>query len=380
MKIIHFSDTHLGFAEYNAADPETGVNRRETDFYKAFRLVVEAIREKKPDLAIHAGDLFDTVRPSNRAITEAIAGLRRILDAGVELVVIAGNHETPKIQATGNIFKALQAALPGAHIVFDGERRVIRAAGAAVHAIADAADEARLQAALDGIEPVKGIPNVAVLHAGTRTLEGKVQSGEFNQHYVPHDRLASLGAFDYIAMGHYHRAMRVDGTKNAWYCGSTERTSIAEAKNVPGYLEVTLGPLDPKHVPIPVRPMLDLGAVPCSGLTHEQVLRELSKALEGRIEGAIARVELKGISPQALAALSQEELARLKKPALHCEIVPVAEEEAGSPGGGPLTFGSLAEEFTRFLASYKLEKGYDRDKVASLGQDYLAESCLEEQE
>jgi hypothetical protein len=31
MRLIHFSDTHLGYSDLNKVDPATGVNRREQD-------------------------------------------------------------------------------------------------------------------------------------------------------------------------------------------------------------------------------------------------------------------------------------------------------------------------------------------------------------
>lgn len=380
MRIIHFSDTHLGYAEYHALDAETGLNRREQDFHEAFRHVVDDVCRKKPDLAIHAGDLFDTVRPSNRAITEAIEDFRRITDAGIELVVIAGNHDTPRIRATGNILRALQAALPKAHIVFDGEYRPVDLAGATVHAVADAATEEGLQQALESVRAKPGRMNILVLHAGTSRLRETVQSGEFNQHYVPHDLLARFADFDYIAFGHYHRHMPVEGTPNGWYCGSTERTSLSEARVTPGYAEVDLRPLRVRHVAIPVRPMLDFGALPCQGLTDTEILAKLRETLEGKIDGAIARVVLARISPPALAALNPEELARLKKPALHCEIIPDVHQEGRRPGGDPLTIGSLPVEFERFLKTYKLEAKYDRQAIQALGLEYLAKASQESAE
>lgn len=72
MSVVHFSDTHLGYSDYGRFDSLSGVNQRELDTYKAFREIVDYIVKTKPDLVIHAGDLFDSIRPSNRAISEAM--------------------------------------------------------------------------------------------------------------------------------------------------------------------------------------------------------------------------------------------------------------------------------------------------------------------
>lgn len=78
MRIVHFSDTHLGFSAYSKIDPSDGVNAREKDFYNAFRQAVDKAIELKPDAVVHAGDLFDVPRPTNRAIVFAQEQLIRL--------------------------------------------------------------------------------------------------------------------------------------------------------------------------------------------------------------------------------------------------------------------------------------------------------------
>src|SRR5688572_20491417 len=107
VRLAHFSDTHLGFAAHARTDPKTDINLREQDFYDAFNRTIDAILGQNPDLIVHAGDLFDTVRPSNRAINICLDGFKKLSKSGIPTVVIAGNHETPRIRTTGSILKAL---------------------------------------------------------------------------------------------------------------------------------------------------------------------------------------------------------------------------------------------------------------------------------
>ncbi|MEM3059562.1 MAG: metallophosphoesterase [Methanomassiliicoccales archaeon] len=72
MKIAHISDTHLGYTAYSKVDEETSLNQREIDVFNAFRRVIDEILKIKPDLVLHSGDLFDSVRPTNRALSFAI--------------------------------------------------------------------------------------------------------------------------------------------------------------------------------------------------------------------------------------------------------------------------------------------------------------------
>ena len=56
MRIVHFSDTHLGFNDLDVINEEN-INQREADFYDAFSQVVEQIKEIKPATWEHLGKM-----------------------------------------------------------------------------------------------------------------------------------------------------------------------------------------------------------------------------------------------------------------------------------------------------------------------------------
>ena len=99
MRIVHLSDTHLGYAAYGRVN-DRGLNQREEDVFAAFSRVVDATLEIHPDVVIHAGDLFDSVRPTNRAVSFAVEQILRLAKRGIPFVAISGNHETPKLRET----------------------------------------------------------------------------------------------------------------------------------------------------------------------------------------------------------------------------------------------------------------------------------------
>ncbi len=74
MRLVHLSDLHLGFRQYQRLTP-TGVNQREADVAVTFRTVIDRVIALKPDLVIVAGDVFHTVRPTNQAILHAFLQL-----------------------------------------------------------------------------------------------------------------------------------------------------------------------------------------------------------------------------------------------------------------------------------------------------------------
>ncbi|MCJ2533851.1 MAG: DNA repair exonuclease, partial [Candidatus Thermoplasmatota archaeon] len=103
MKILHMADTHLGYSAYRKLTKD-GMNQREIDIYNSFKQCIDYAIKSKPDLILHAGDLFDSVRPTNRAITVALEQIIRLSKEKIPFVVIAGNHEHPKLKETGHIF------------------------------------------------------------------------------------------------------------------------------------------------------------------------------------------------------------------------------------------------------------------------------------
>jgi DNA repair exonuclease SbcCD nuclease subunit len=96
MKLIHIADTHLGLAAFSRLDPESGMNLREKQVYDNFLRAINDIINAKPDVLVHAGDLFDTVKPKTKAYTTVLEALDRLHTAGIPLVIIAGNHSTAR--------------------------------------------------------------------------------------------------------------------------------------------------------------------------------------------------------------------------------------------------------------------------------------------
>ena len=107
MKLIHIADTHLGLAAFNRLDPESGMNLREKQVYDNFLKAIDEIIHQKPDVLVHAGDLFDVVKPKTRAYTTVLEALDRLHAAGIPFIVIAGNHSMVKTRYTTSPYEVL---------------------------------------------------------------------------------------------------------------------------------------------------------------------------------------------------------------------------------------------------------------------------------
>src|SRR6185437_4538973 len=123
MRLVHLSDLHLGYRQYQRLTPG-GLNQREADVAQAFRRAVDGIIALAPDLVLFGGDIFHTVRPTNPAILHAFQQLTRLRTALPEavIVMIAGNHDTPRAAETGCILRLFGPL--GFHVIDAGPERL----------------------------------------------------------------------------------------------------------------------------------------------------------------------------------------------------------------------------------------------------------------
>ncbi len=368
MHLVHFSDTHLGFFEYSKTDPETGLNQRELDFYRAWWKVVEDILRDPPDLVIHAGDLFHTPRPTNRAIRVASEGLKKIGDAGIPVVLISGNHSTPRIRVTGSIFETL-SLFPNVKAAFRGVYERFRVGKVAVHCVPHCATEAEMRAAFEAIRLDNTAElNILVTHGSWQGRE-TYSMGEFSEQRIP-DVEALLGLrFDYVALGHYHR--HVDVNDHVSYCGSTERTSLSQRNAETGYLRLRweANQLQRAFVAVPSRPVRRVELKPSPDTGPSEILETLEREAAQTPEGAIVDLALVDIRRETYLKLDLREIDRIFERALVVErTVRLRNEEDSERSGTEI--GSLTEEFERFVVRRDLLPD-DRRRLLNLGLEFL---------
>lgn len=364
MRLLHVADTHLGFQAYRALDAD-GVNQRESDVYAAWTATVDHALERDVDLVVHAGDLFDAVRPTNRAIGRALDELLRLREAGIPVVVIAGNHETPRLKETGHVFSLL-SYWDGIHPVHGGTAEVLDVAGITVHAVPHVRSQEDFEAALDGLEPTGGT-DVLVLHGTVPGIEG-LPTGEFDDLTVPRD---AFERFDYVALGHYHLRTEVAG--NAWYAGSTERLTFAEAGQDKGPLLVDPEGPEVEPLDVPARRMVAPDPVDCEDLSADEVEDAVGGLLRADLDGALVKVKLTGLPKDIYQAVDLQGLKRVAEGAVHVEIQPEVVRRTGAEDGTDAAIGSLPEEFVSFLQRVPVED-LDKRRLGSMARGYLKEA------
>ncbi len=279
IRIAHITDTHLGYRGLNKQDPETGRNQRTVDFERAFEWAIDDIIARKPDGILHAGDVFHYARPTWTSIRHFVQQMKKIEQAGIPTLVIAGNHDTPRIRTGGSVYSILDLALPGIKFYAgyeDGhDYQTFQHLNLHVHAIP--------HGALTGDEPP--VPSTVDNRINVMTIHGMVKGIlDPGKHAEPGEEELDTSlldrSFDYIALGHYHLHMQPPGIGNGWYAGSTERNGWGDFEATPGYCMVTLnGPgagYEKEHIPYEdVRPMIDLKPVYADNMRGREIAEEV---------------------------------------------------------------------------------------------------------
>ncbi len=367
MKFIHCSDTHLGYSEYHKIDPSTGINQREQDFYRAWRHLIDAILAHQPDFVIHAGDLFHTTRPSNRAIAVALEGIQRVSDVGIPFIMISGNHSTPKIRATGSIFESI-ALFPNVFAAFQSRYQRFHVHHCEIHCIPHCSLTEQLQAAFHEITPIQKSDYQILVTHGAWAGQKVFSMGEFNEQRLPDLEQVTDIRFDYVALGHYHKHIQIK--PHIVYCGATERTSFHEAENPTGYVLVDTEANKIDYHSLPSRPMIKLEPIDCRDLTAAEIYDELAKRSTETMQDALVSLVLVNVQHQTLIKLDSREIDEIFPQVFYLNKSISQQIEPSSATKLSSELGTVPVEFERYIETLA-ESELDRDRLKRLGLEYL---------
>ncbi len=397
MRLAHLADPHLGFRQYHRQTPQ-GINQREADVAQAFRRAVEDVIAAQPDVVLIAGDLFHSVRPTNAAILDAFNQLRH-LRAGLPqapIVMIGGNHDTPRSVETGTILKLFEA-IDGVTAVPQEPR----------HLTLERLDLSLLcvpYAATVGPRPAfvpqgQARHNVLVLHG---RLAGLLPGDEwwYDHASAPIEpRELEPERWDYVALGHYHVAHAV--RENAWYAGALEYVSPnpwGEIKDEAdegrpgekGWLLVELGDSARDGARVQFRPVrlarrvVDLEPIEGAGATPadlDRLLDERVRHLPGGVDGQIVRQLLWNVPRYVARDLDHARIRELKARALHYHLDVRRPPPARAVGvGAPGLRRTLADVVVEYLERRPLDATVPREQLIGLARTYLARAEREAEE
>jgi DNA repair protein SbcD/Mre11 len=366
VKIVHLSDTHLGRRELHHTDAD-GRNVREQDGYAAFAGAIDKVLELEPTAVLHSGDLFHGHHPTAAALGVALDQIRRLGAAGVEFVVIAGNHSTPRVRAITHPFALLERF--GANAVH-GQPRRLRFGELGVTAIPHSLDREELAGWIAAADPdPEARYNVLVAHVGLEGL-ARVGAGEPGAVELPGEILESVAAFDYIALGHLHQFDRP--RINAVYSGSPERLSWADRASRKGIVEIDLSadPLDKGFIRLhELEGRARKRLRPVDGGSGDLTAKICRLAGGKGLEGAIVRVPIADVTFERFGAVDRRKVGEAFAHALHFELEPeFVESDSGAPQP------AAPAELRDFLAR-RVPAGVESEAFVTRGETYVTRAA-----
>jgi exonuclease SbcD len=347
MRLLHTSDWHLGQTLHNF--DRTHEHQRFLDW------LLDTIVAERVDALLVAGDVFDNANPSAAAQRQLYGFLQqaRARAPGLDIVVIAGNHDSPgRLEAPGPLLAAHGTRVVG-HVVrgadgaIDLERFLVPLTGAdgqvgawcvaipflrpgdvpriqrdatATDAPADAFDTylagiRHLYAQAYELARARATAGQAIVAMGHCHMVGGDASPDSERRIlIGGTEALPASMFDpsiaYAALGHLHLAQRVGKQEHLRYSGSPLPLSFAETSYRHQVLRIDLdGPrmaaIEPLHVPRAVE-LLRVPASPAPlkeaiaalvGLDlparplHEQPYLEVRVLLDGPEPSLRAQVE-----------------------------------------------------------------------------------------
>jgi DNA repair protein SbcD/Mre11 len=383
MRLVHISDLHLGYRQYQRLTPG-GVNQREADVATTFRLAIDRIIALAPDVIVIAGDVFHSVRPSNQAILHAFLQFGRLRHAlpDTDVVLVAGNHDTPRSAETGGILQLFGQL--GIEIVDREPRRIsIGARGLSVLAVPDVPGMTRPSFVPDS----NARYNVLVVHGEVQGVLPATSAvvDRASVEITPEELSASR--WDYVALGHYHVCREV--APNAYYSGSIDYTSanpwgeLYEERVAgligKGFVERDLDNGHQTFHPLPpARPLVDLPPISATGMSPAEVddrIRSTVHGCDGGIDEKIVRLTVRDLPRHVARELDHKAIREYKRTALNFHL-DLRRPEAlrlhgtGAPGRRP----SLNEIVREKLLARPLDSEIDRSALVARALAYLDEA------
>ncbi len=276
-RLLHLADVHHGASFTGFGDLAVS---RQAAVLDAFRAIPELAAREGAHAVLIAGDLFDRPQPPDGVLAAARETLRRMVDAGLHVFLVPGNHDPVTVHP--HPYRELP---PGVHFFGEptfGAPVSVETPAGPLHVYGVGFDPAKER------EPLRTFRRADLPGTHVVLLHGSVQgtphwSASPNVLRLTHEALAALPV-DYIALGDHHRhrpPAQFGGGVPACYAGSFAALDLTET-GPRGFVIADVEPGRPpvvRHVPSGVTRVEDVGEVDVSGLEGDAAVADAVAAV-----------------------------------------------------------------------------------------------------
>ena len=348
MRILHFSDLHIGVENYGRTDPKTGLSTRLGDFLDSLEQVVEFALNEGVDLVLLAGDAYKGRDPTQTHQREFAKRLNRLSKAGIPTFLLVGNHDLPAASSRAtavDIFPTLEVA--NIHVgnslkTYDvptpsGPLQVLAVPWPKRSAILSREDSRGMsieqvrqtleERLTDGIEVAASQldPTIPAILTGHVTVNGATVGTERSM-MLGQDHVLLVSALvrpqvEYVALGHIHKhqILRPDPPMVV-YSGSLQRVDFSEEGDEKGFCVIDLDPAAPQGQRMTKFEFHKLDAR--SFVTVDVTVERQDVDPTATVVRAIARKEIAGAVVRVRISLAAESDAHLKETEIRAALEP----------------------------------------------------------
>lgn len=426
MRIIHLADIHYGINRHSKMDAKESLPEITLLCEDYLSRVVKYAVEKDADFFLICGDIFHSSNPTTTQMKRFAKILKPLIDSGIQIIMVAGNHDQPKHEARSSPVDLFSTI---AEIFSEGAKTFITTASSKPEYVdleSKKGEKARFyllpyvhpMQALKVYEKQKG-EGGSMDTESVRRIWVEVLSEQIERFVTRSKKLekvdasilcchlatsnASIGnldllisgfdetlpfdvlqnnLFDYVALGHAHKHQHVSNTPPVVYSGSIHHISFNEEGEEKGFVDVIIenGKTTWSFVKLDVRPYTTI-KVDASGSSDPtgEIIREIEKIRskdERKIFGAVVRL-IVTIKSESLDLINSERIYGALKDASFClkpefEII-----------DGIIDKPSIPEELgpMQALKKYLMSEKFGEEEIAAilaLGEDIIRE--VEERE
>lgn len=379
LRIAHIADTHLGYKSNT-------LPARDEDFVRSWIHACNAIVDSSPDIIIHAGDVFHSARPDWKALTAYTTGIYKLLEAGVPIFIIAGNHDSSALLIDHTVFTFTESVLPKIVSTNHNEPSVYRLDQPEVdimlvphRALMNPDLTILVQERLPPKSPERH--RILVSHGSIAKDDPTTEMGSI---IIPHE--ITEHGWDYIALGHLHMAQPYG--QRGWYSGSTERCGWSDQHGSPAWCLTTLhadGKFSHVQQPVPYMEMFGLPDVDCTDRADVDILeavQEAMRSIQFPDDRSNLRVRLNNVPKDRKRRISDSihRFVRRDHPQVALTLVTEAAHllNDGRQYDGPLERG---KKITDYYQDFVEEAGFDsawKEYMNTVGLGYLEDAIAED--
>lgn len=298
LMFYHTADLHLAprSGTILKRDAATGRLIRDLDMDAAFvQAVDKAVAARPmPSAFVVSGDIFDTYAGSPDAFVTVVREFRRLTNAGIAVIAIAGNHDTPTNVLRTPMFAMLQSVFAGNRLVTLSYDRIVRVVVGDIEYVL-----LPHRVCLDGgfgeddVRPSGDAPHSVLLVHGVAAGDPSLRQMDEAKEIPIAKWILDIG-WDYVAFGHYHKPGWIPGYDGrASYSGSLENTVISGpdvcTMRGPMVVDMRKRGTDGFRVmsPIAIRPIVSLPDITCLPDSGDGSSAPSATALDEQIADAV---------------------------------------------------------------------------------------------